>query len=159
LHQGTHLIPVDFIVGLQPSLGSQGPVPSVRLLEHHRLLLANCIAQGEALLTGGTMGDDACNEHRKFPGNRPSTTIVYKRLEPRVLGALVALYEHKVFVQGLMWGINSYDQWGVELGKKLAASIDAELLATETDSGQLKSATPRDPSTAALISRFRSAAL
>lgn len=150
LHQGTHLIPVDFLVGLVPAKEKNHPVSLVRSKEHHRLLLANCIAQAEALMTGGVMGDDPNNLHRTFPGNRPSNTIVYQKLTPRVLGALIALYEHKVFVQGVIWGINSYDQWGVELGKKLASSIDTDLLEP--------SVTPshHDASTQFLIDLFKS---
>lgn len=133
LHQGTDLIPVDFILPLRVSRTLPG---------HHRLLLANGIAQSEALMTGksaeavrtelyaaGLRGDALERQvpHRVFEGNRPSNTIVLPDLSPRSLGALLALYEHKVFVQGVLWGVNSFDQWGVELGKHLATRIAAEL--------------------------------
>ena len=127
LHQGTKLVPVDFI-GLARDDTSDP--------EHHRVLMANMIAQGEALMTGRP-GDDP---HRHYPGNRPSTTILLDTLSPRTLGALVALYEHKVFVQCALWGINPFDQWGVELGKALAGDI-------------LSGKGGHDPSTLALLRR------
>jgi len=133
LHQGTRVVPCDFLVGLE------SPYP---LGEHHRLLLANCFAQTEALMRGKTE-DEVRRElaaqghsgealerlvpHKVFPGNRPSTTIVYRKLDPGTLGMLLAMYEHKVFTMGAVWGVNSFDQWGVELGKQLAKRIDAEL--------------------------------
>jgi glucose-6-phosphate isomerase len=136
LHQGTKLVPCDFI-------GFCRPVEEVG--DHHTLLAANLFAQTEAL----AFGQDASDPARRFPGNRPSNTILADRLTPATLGALVALYEHKVFVQGAIWRINSFDQWGVELGKLLAARIDPELTAREEP-------TPaHDSSTAALIRRFR----
>jgi glucose-6-phosphate isomerase len=113
--------------------------PSV---EHHRLLLANCFAQTEALMRGKTEGEaraelvaqgltgealEALLPHKVFPGNRPSTTILYRKLGPRTLGMLIAMYEHKVFTMGAVWNINSFDQWGVELGKQLAATIAKDL--------------------------------
>ena len=109
LHQGTHLVPVDFIV----ALSKQGNK------EHHALLLANCFAQSQAMM----LGEDNTDPHRHIPGNKPSTTIVCSELTPKTLGTLIALYEHRTFVQGLLWEINSFDQWGVELGKKLATNI------------------------------------
>lgn len=125
LHQGTRVVPVDFIGVARPEhpYGDQ-----------HRMLLANMLAQAEALAFGKTL-DEVVAEgvpehqqpHRVFPGDRPSTTIVAPRLTPSVLGQLIALYEHVVFVQGVVWGINSFDQWGVELGKVLAARILPEL--------------------------------
>ncbi|MGE0460013.1 MAG: glucose-6-phosphate isomerase [Vicinamibacterales bacterium] len=133
LHQGTRVVPCDFLVGLE------SPYP---LGEHHRLLLANCFAQTEALMKGKTEDEvrrelaaqgytgealDGLLPHKVFPGNRPSTTIVYRKLDPRTLGMLLAMYEHKVFTMGAVWGVNSFDQWGVELGKQLAKRIDAEL--------------------------------
>ena len=129
LHQGTRLVPADFFAAAQ----SHHP-----LGEHHTLLLANCLAQSAALMAGRTPEQarrqlqaaglppetiDRLLPHRVFAGNRPSNTFLYPKLTPRALGALVALYEHKVFVQGAVWGINSFDQWGVELGKQLADSI------------------------------------
>jgi glucose-6-phosphate isomerase len=125
LHQGTHLVPVDFIGFATPNHPH---------LAQHDLLLANLFAQGEALAFGkpaqavqaeGTTPDLV--PHKVFPGNRPSTTIMAPRLTPCVLGQLIALYEHVVFVQGVVWGVNSFDQWGVELGKVLASRITPEL--------------------------------
>jgi glucose-6-phosphate isomerase len=149
IHQGTKLIPCDFIGFLQP-LDEVG--------EHHPLLLANLFAQTEALAFGKTAEEVAAEgvppfqiPHRTFEGNRPSNTILAERLTPGTLGALVALYEHKVFVQGAIWGINSFDQWGVELGKALATRIVPELTARHE---------PRlthDSSTNELIRRARSA--
>src|SRR5574337_1107353 len=133
LHHGTDLIPVDFIAPLAAAHSLPG---------HHRLLLANCIAQSKALMVGktadevraeliaqGMAGDalEALIPHRVFPGNRPSNTLLLPDLSPRSLGALIALYEHKVFVQGVIWGVNSFDQWGVELGKQIASRIAEEL--------------------------------
>lgn len=141
LHQGTRIVPCDFLVGLE------SPYP---LGEHHRLLLANCLAQAEALMKGktevevrrelaaqGCTGDalEQLVPHKVFPGNRPSTTIVYRTLDPRTLGMLLAMYEHKVFTMGAVWGVNSFDQWGVELGKQLARRIDAELAGTADATG------------------------
>jgi glucose-6-phosphate isomerase len=133
LHQGTDVVPVDFIAALKPSHDLPG---------HHVALLANCFAQAEAFMRGKNvdevradlraqqLGDDeieALLPHRIFPGNRPSNTLLMDELTPATLGALIALYEHKVFVQGVIWGINSFDQWGVELGKVLAKNIEPEL--------------------------------
>jgi len=141
LHQGTQVTPADFIVAAN---GAD------RLPEHHDILLANCIAQSEALLRGknadevraelkarGVEGDEAEHlvPHRTFPGNRPSNTIVLPHLDPRSLGALIALYEHKVFAQGAIWNINSFDQWGVELGKQLANGVLEDLKAGKAGSG------------------------
>ncbi len=121
IHQGTDIIPVDFIVSA--TSGSD-------YVDQHELLLANCLAQSEALAFGKTADEvraegvaEALVPHKVFPGNRPSTTIVQRRLDPFALGRLIALYEHKVFVQGTIWGVNSYDQWGVELGKALAQAL------------------------------------
>jgi glucose-6-phosphate isomerase len=145
LHQGTRLVPIDFIGFGQPN----DP-----LIEQHDLLMANLFAQGEALAFGKTL-DEVIAEgipehqqaHRVFPGNRPSTTIVAQRLTPSVLGQLIALYEHIVFVQGCVWDINSFDQWGVELGKALANRITPELTSTEPPD--------HDVSTTALIEWYR----
>jgi glucose-6-phosphate isomerase len=133
LHQGTRLVSADFLVGIETH---------DQLGDHHRLLVANCLAQTEALMRGKT-GDEAREElsaqglsaaaidalapHKVFPGNRPSTTIMYRKLGPRTLGMLLALYEHRVFTMGAVWRINSFDQWGVELGKQLAAAIAKDL--------------------------------
>jgi glucose-6-phosphate isomerase len=145
LHQGTRLVPIDFIGFAQPNHP---------LLEQHDLLMANLFAQGEALAFGKTL-DEVIAEgipahqqaHRVFPGNRPSTTILAPRLTPNVLGQLIALYEHIVFVQGSVWDVNSFDQWGVELGKALANRIIPELTATETPQ--------HDSSTSNLIEWYR----
>lgn len=133
IHQGTRIVPCDFLV---PAV-SQNPMG-----EHHDLLLANFLAQTEALMRGKTL-EEATAElekkglspdevarlapHKVFPGNRPTNSIVFDRLDPKTLGALLALYEHKIFVQGTIWNVNSYDQWGVELGKELASKILPEL--------------------------------
>jgi glucose-6-phosphate isomerase len=126
-------------------------------LAHHDLLIANLLAQGQALAFGRTSeevvaeGVDAdLVPHRTFPGNIPSTTILADRLTPSVLGQLIALYEHKVFVQGVVWGINSFDQWGVELGKVLATSIAPQLADPDAP-------LDHDASTNALIERYRAA--
>ena len=147
IHQGTKLIPCDFI-GFCRTLN---PVAN-----HHELLMANFFAQTEALAFGKTAEDVAAEgvskelvPHRTFPGNRPTNTILLDELTPAALGKLVALYEHKVFVQGTVWNINSFDQWGVELGKVLAKRIIPEL----EDGAQ--SDLKHDSSTNALIRRFR----
>jgi glucose-6-phosphate isomerase len=138
LHQGTLLVPSDFIVPATPAAGADP--------EAHRLLLANALAQSAALAFGG--GDPAAPQ-RRCPGNQPSTTLVLPRLDPRSLGALLALYEHKVFVQGAVWGINSFDQWGVELGKALAKGLGPALRGDPANGV--------DSSTRALIARIRAA--
>jgi glucose-6-phosphate isomerase len=153
LHQGGRLIPLDLLVGMR------NPRP---IADQHDMLVANCIAQAEALMRGRTLEEtvremrssgigethiDLLAPHRVFPGNCPSNVIVYSELTPRVLGALVALYEHKVFVQGAIWGLNSYDQWGVELGKQLAGTVLREL--------QDNAEVDHDASTAELIARYR----
>ncbi|MDG2376706.1 MAG: glucose-6-phosphate isomerase [Woeseiaceae bacterium] len=111
LHQGTRFVPVDFILPLQSSGASQ---------QQHDLAIANCLAQSEALMDGFSMDDEP---HRTHPGSRPSNTILMSQLSPSSLGQLIALYEHKVFVEGVIWGINSFDQYGVELGKRLAGDV------------------------------------
>uniref|UniRef100_A0A673A534 Glucose-6-phosphate isomerase n=1 Tax=Sphaeramia orbicularis TaxID=375764 RepID=A0A673A534_9TELE len=135
IHQGTRMIPADFLIPAQ----SQHPI---RDNLHHKILVANFLAQTEALMKGKTpdearreleasgMKGDALDKllpHKVFEGNKPSNSFVFKKLTPFMLGALVAMYEHKIFVQGVMWNINSYDQWGVELGKQLAKKIEPEL--------------------------------
>jgi glucose-6-phosphate isomerase len=139
IHQGTRLIPADFIGFGRPDYGDENP----RLLEHHDLLMANFLAQTEALAFGQT-----AEPHRTFSGNRPTNTILAPRLTPSVLGQLIATYEHKVFTQGVIWGINSFDQWGVELGKVLAGRIAGELPAAGDGAGH-------DSSTDNLIRRYR----
>ena len=115
LHQGTDIIPAEFLVA------ARGHEPE--MAAHHRLLIANCLAQSEALMKGRTLAEAGGNPHRVFPGNRPSVTLAYETLDPRTLGRLIALYEHRVFVEAAIWGINAFDQWGVELGKELAANL------------------------------------
>jgi glucose-6-phosphate isomerase len=137
LHQGTRVVPADFIGFANPHHGHR---------EHHDLLVANLIAQAEALAFGRDRPDEPW---RSFAGDRPSTTIVAPQLTPSVLGQLVALYEHIVFVQGVVWGIDSFDQWGVELGKELANRITPELTG--------EAAGEHDASTAALIRWYRDA--
>ena len=152
LHQGSTVIPADFIV-----FGAPDHAEFEGADTHHDLLVANCFAQSQALAFGRTAEEVAETEtdpllvsHRTFPGNRPSTTIMAPALTPSVLGQLVALYEHQVFTQGVVWGLNSFDQWGVELGKVLASAIAGEL--TNTDTPDLR----HDASTNALIERYRS---
>ena len=148
IHQGTKLIPCDFI-GFAKSLNLLGP--------HHDILMANVFAQTEALAFGKTAEQVALDgvkpeliPHRVFEGNRPSNTILAEKLTPHCLGALIALYEHKVFVQGAIWDINSFDQWGVELGKVLAQKIEPELTSA------IEPKLEHDSSTNALITRYRS---
>ena len=147
IHQGTQLIPCDFIAFARPlhALGN-----------HHDLLIANVLAQGEALAFGKTAGElrqEGCEErlvpHRTFAGNRPSNLLMLERLTPAALGKLIALYEHIVFTQGVIWNVNSFDQWGVELGKVLAGRIVPEL--TAPAAARLL----HDSSTNALIRRYR----
>jgi glucose-6-phosphate isomerase len=147
LHQGTRLVPADFI-------GFAHPGRDVG--QHHDLLMANFFAQTEALAFGKTAHEVAAEgttgalvAHKTFDGNRPTTTILGERLTPFTLGALIALYEHKVFTQGVVWGINSFDQWGVQLGKILAGRIAPELTSSEAPP------LTHDSSTNALIRRYR----
>jgi len=147
IHQGTHLIPCDFIAFVE----ALNPIG-----RHHDLLLANVFAQAEALAFGKTAAEvkaegvpDWLGPHRVFDGNRPSTTILADRLTPETLGKLVALYEHSVFTQGVIWQINPFDQWGVELGKALAQRIVPEL------EGPVEPALGHDSSTNNLIRRYR----
>jgi glucose-6-phosphate isomerase len=114
IHQGTTIIPCDFIGVIKPEHD---------VGEHHRLLLANLVAQSQALMDGRSLKDSDNNPQKVFEGNRPSSTILLDRLDAYHLGQLIALYEHKIFVQGIVWNINSFDQWGVELGKVLAKNI------------------------------------
>jgi glucose-6-phosphate isomerase len=149
LHQGTRLVPADFIGFLHPAH---------RVGDHHDLLMANFFAQTEALAFGKTPQEARAEgiaerlvPHRSFPGNRPTNTILAPELSPRVLGELVATYEHKVLTQGVIWGINSFDQWGVELGKSLALRIMPEL------TSEAEPALDHDSSTNALVRRYRAA--
>ena len=154
LHQGTQLIPADFIVPIV----SFNPVS-----DHHQWLFANCLSQSQALMLGKTrseaeaelrekgIAEDEVQKlapHKVIPGNRPSNTLVVERISPRRLGALVAMYEHKVFVQSVIWGINAFDQWGVELGKELGKGVYNRLTGAEETSAE-------DASTQGLINYFR----
>lgn len=153
LHQGTDTIPVEFIAVRRPT----HPFGDL-----HTKLLANCLAQSQALMLGKTTAQarnetaptaakaldaDTVARHRTFPGNRPSTTLLLEQLTPRALGALIALYEHRVFTSGMLWGINSFDQWGVELGKALANDLLPRLASGDTSG--------LDGSTAGLLARVR----
>lgn len=148
VHQGTHVMPSDLILAARTHVNDK---------THQTGLAANYIAQTEALMNGksssavrdemGEQVDEAIVPHKVFPGNRPSNSVVMEVLDPRCLGALIALYEHKVFVQGIVWNINSYDQWGVELGKQLAKGLIPSLEAGKTSGSH-------DASTAALVSRI-----
>ncbi|MGY6161491.1 glucose-6-phosphate isomerase [Paraburkholderia strydomiana] len=151
LHQGPTIVPIDFIAVLTP----EHP-----LVSHHPKLLANCFAQSEALMLGRTLeeakkvaGPDKPElaPHLVFPGNRPTTTLLVEALTARSLGALIALYEHKVLVQASVWNINPFDQWGVELGKILGKVVEADLTAASVDEKK------HDSSTSALIARARAA--
>ena len=154
LHQGTDVIPAEFLIA------AEGHEPE--LVHHHNLLKANCLAQSEALMLGrgfenakqiaAKLGFEGAEQerqaaHRTFPGNRPSVTLAYPKLTPFVLGQLIALYEHRVFVEGVIWNINSFDQWGVELGKELANALLPMVQGDE--------AKDKDPSTRALLERLR----
>lgn len=135
LHQGSDVVPVEFVAVRTPSHGLAG---------HHESLLANALAQAKALMVGCPDPQDG---HRDFPGNRPSSFLLLERLDPAGLGALIALQEHRVFVSGALWGINSFDQFGVELGKQLARDIEPRLASGD--------AVGLDPSTAGLLRRLR----
>ncbi|UDG83031.1 Glucose-6-phosphate isomerase [Candidatus Vallotia lariciata] len=150
LHQGPTIVPIDFILSLTPEHSLPG---------HHEKLLANCFAQSEALMLGRTEAEarniagcerEALVPHIVFPGNRPTNTILLDELNPQSLGALIALYEHKTFVQAAIWNINPFDQWGVELGKILSKIIELELVSSPT--GDLYK---HDSSTRTLITRAR----
>jgi glucose-6-phosphate isomerase len=145
IHQGTSEIPCDFLFFLE----SLNPLPAIDAPDQHDLLVANVLAQSAVMAFGRTAGTPAdLVAHKVMPGNRPSSMIVGERLDPRMLGRLVALYEHSVFTQGVIWGINSFDQWGVELGKVMAKKI-APALTGDDDGADL------DSSTRALAGRYR----
>jgi len=154
IHQGTKLIPADFLAPIE----SLNPIG-----EHHRILLANCFAQTQALMQGKNEAEARAEleqagmsgaalerllPHKVFPGNKPSNTLLFRKLTPHTLGTLIALYEHKVFVQGIIWNLNSFDQWGVELGKQLASKILPEL-------ARQQSSTAFDASTNGLINHCK----
>ena len=151
IHQGTSEIPCDFLFFLEPI----NPLPAIDAPDQHDLLVANVLAQSAVMAFGRTAEEVAADgtpaelvAHKVMPGNRPSSMIVGERLDPRMLGRLVALYEHSVFTQGVIWGINSFDQWGVELGKVMAKKI-APALTGDDDGADL------DSSTRALAGRYR----
>jgi glucose-6-phosphate isomerase len=154
IHQGTRIIPADFIAPIE----THNP-----LGKHHEILLANYFAQTEALMKGKTPAEARAEleaakmnpeqieklvPHKTFPGNRPTTSIMVQKIVPKTLGSLVAMYEHKIFTQGIVWDIYSFDQWGVELGKQLASKILPEL---EKDGN----VTTHDASTNGLINRYK----
>ena len=157
IHQGTKLIPCDFLAPVE----SHNP-----LGDHHEILLSNFFAQTEALMRGKTADEvreelqaqkepqlsdeqiEALVPHKVFTGNRPTNSILFQKLTPRTLGSLIAMYEHKIFTQGILWNINSFDQWGVELGKQLAKVILPELRGLEP-------VTTHDSSTNGLINEFK----
>jgi glucose-6-phosphate isomerase len=158
LHQGTQFAPCDFILPLM----SHNPVGSF-----HELLVSNCLSQSQALMQGKTYKEalaesasSSLNESEKdilakqkvIPGNRPSNTLFFDKATPKVIGALIALYEHKVFVQGQIWGVNSFDQWGVELGKLLGDKVHAAL----SEEAVSDATTNFDASTMGLINAFKS---
>jgi glucose-6-phosphate isomerase len=155
LHQGTDIIPVEFLIAAEPH--------ETGMKEHHTLLMANCLAQSQALMKGRTleeataqllaMGKDKAEAkrlapHRVFTGNRPSITLAYKKLDPYTLGRLIALYEHRVFVEAAIWDINAFDQWGVELGKELATGLQPVMEGKVSTEGQ-------DASTAGLVAHLK----
>jgi glucose-6-phosphate isomerase len=155
IHQGTEIIPVDFLVAARPTQADA---------HHHDLLVANCFAQSDALMVGRTTEQalgiaekagmsaadaKALAPHKTFTGSRPSSTFLYEQLTPRMLGRLIALYEHKVFTEGVVWNINSFDQWGVELGKELASQLAPAVANDEADLSMF------DSSTAGLITHMR----
>jgi glucose-6-phosphate isomerase len=153
IHQGTDIIPADFLIAANAHN---------KMGDHHEKLVANCLAQSEALMVGKTL-DEVMAEllaggmektaakhlapHKVFPGNRPSSTFMFPKLTPHILGQLIALYEHKVFVQGVIWNINSFDQWGVELGKTLAGKLLPIVKGEEPS-------TEKDASTKGLLERY-----
>ncbi len=155
IHQGTSIVPVEFMIA------AQSHEPTLQI--HHDLLMANCLAQSEALMRGRTLEEAKAQSlkqgmseedaerlapHRVFSGNRPSITIGYRKLDPYALGRLIALYEHRVFVEAAIWNINAFDQWGVELGKELATSL-LPVVQGKTPAGD------HDSSTAGLVTDLR----
>lgn len=153
MHQGNTIIPADFILPVKPAHDE---------IEHHQMLASNCFAQTQALMQGETVDEiktallakgvneaeaDKLAKHKLMPGNRPSNTLLMEELSPKQLGSLIALYEHKVFVQGVIWNINSFDQWGVELGKVLGNRV--------LDALQDKAQPELDSSTQQLVDMFK----
>ena len=158
IHQGTEIVPVDFLVAANPTAADRA---------HHQLLVANCLAQGEALMRGRTAEEAKAQllaqgmteaeaarlaPHKRFSGSRPSSTLMYRELTPRTLGRLIALYEHKVFVEAAIWDINPFDQWGVELGKELASRLAPVVMDSTASTAKL------DGSTAGLVEHLRALA-
>jgi glucose-6-phosphate isomerase len=163
IHQGTRLIPTDFLAPIETQNPLASPDGSGKKTRHHEVLLANFFAQTEALMKGKTTDEaraelvlaktpadriEALAVHKTFEGNRPSTSILFQKLTPKTLGRLVAMYEHKIFTQGIVWNIYSFDQWGVELGKQLAKKIEPEL----AEEGDVRS---HDSSTNGLINHYK----
>jgi glucose-6-phosphate isomerase len=155
LHQGTTVIPVEFLIAAEPH--------EKNMKVHHDLLMANCLAQSQALMHGRTLkeattqllaaGKPAAEAkrlapHKVFTGNRPSLTLAYTKLDPFTFGRLVALYEHRVFVEAAIWGINAFDQWGVELGKELATGLQPVIEGRQSTDGL-------DASTAGLVKHLK----
>jgi glucose-6-phosphate isomerase len=155
IHQGTEVVPVDFLVAARPTNADRA---------HHELLVANCLAQGEALMRGRTAAEAEAQlisqgvdeaeaarlaPHKRFSGSRPSSTLMYRELNPRTLGRLIALYEHKVFTEAAIWDINPFDQWGVELGKELASRLAPVVQDATASTEKL------DASTAGLVAHYR----
>ena len=155
LHQGTEVVPIDFLVAAEPTDAD---------LEHHQLLVANCLAQSQALMVGRTIDEvkaqleksgmapeaiTALAPHKEFDGNRPTSTFMYRRLDPRMLGRLIALYEHRVFTMAAIWDTNPFDQWGVELGKELANKLAPIVSDAKASTADL------DGSTAGLVQHRR----
>jgi len=155
LHQGTDVIPIEFLIAAEPH--------EVGIRVHHDLLVANCLAQSQALMKGRTLKEAEAQllamgkgkaeakrlaPHRVFSGNRPTITLAYRRLDPQTLGRLIALYEHRVFVEAAIWGINAFDQWGVELGKELATGLQPVIEGTRGTEGL-------DTSTAGLVKHLK----
>ena len=155
LHQGTTVIPVEFLIAAEPH--------EKDMKVHHDLLVANCLAQSQALMQGRTLKEATAQliasgkskedakklaPHKVFAGNRPSLTLAYKKLDPFTFGRLIALYEHRVFVEAAIWGINAFDQWGVELGKELATGLQPVIEGRQ-------STDVLDASTAGLVKHLR----
>jgi glucose-6-phosphate isomerase len=139
IHQGTDVIPCEFLIA------AEGHERDMR--HHHELLIANCLAQAQALMIGRTLEEAQFNPHRIFPGNRPSVTLAFRKLTPNTLGRLIALYEHRIFTEAAIWDINAFDQWGVELGKALATNLLPAV--------QGKATAAADPSTMGILAYLR----
>ena len=158
LHQGTSIVPIDFLVAAEPTRAD---------LHHHEILVSNCLAQSQALMRGRDLAEvnailakggmapeaiEALAPHKVFEGNRPTSTFMYKSLDPRMLGRLIALYEHRVFTMAAIWDTNPFDQWGVELGKELASNLGPIVSDPKASTAEL------DGSTAGLVNHRRALA-